>query len=72
MAGGSFVTALIQIQAWGKIKEEYTTILDEFTLWHPDYWLSSVPVLMVAGILLGLYFMWNIREGIANDSEPQI
>ncbi|MFT4562629.1 MAG: hypothetical protein ACI9BW_002375 [Gammaproteobacteria bacterium] len=67
-AGGSAVTAFIQIQAWAKIKEEYTTILDEFAFWNAEFWLISIPGLTVAGIFLGLYFMWNIREGSANDS----
>jgi len=67
-SGSALLCALINIQAWGKIKEQYTTTLDEFIFWNADLWLAYMPTMMTVGVCLGLYFMWNIRHGGTNDS----
>jgi len=61
-AGSALVNTVSHIQAWGKIKETYTTTLDEFVFWNADFWLAYMPTLMIVGIFIGFYFMWNIRH----------
>lgn len=67
-AGSAIANLVIQLQAWGKIKELYTTILDEFFFWEAEFWLAYMPTLMIGGVLIGLYFMWNVRHQRVNNS----
>ena len=61
-AGSAIICTIICIQAWGKIKRLHTTILDEFFFWSDSFWISYLIPLMVMGVFIGIYFMWNIRR----------
>ena len=67
-AGSAVINIVIHIQAWGKIKMLHTSIFNEFALWNPVFWITFMPILMVGGILTGLYFMWNIRHQRGSNS----
>ena len=51
----------INIVAWGSVYE-YATPLHSIALWNPEFWLWYMISLMLAGIVMGLFFVLKIRH----------
>ena len=50
------------IQAWIAVKESTPTVIDQIPIYNPTLWLTMMPVILVPGIFVSLYFMWSIRH----------
>ena len=69
VSGLFFITAIVttlstisSVQAWIVVKRSTSTVIDTVALYNPELWLFTLPVIMFPGVLVSLYFMWNIRH----------
>ncbi len=56
------LSLIVSVQAWIAVKESNPTVLDEVLLYNSTLWLVSMPIILFAGILISLYFMWQVRH----------
>jgi hypothetical protein len=56
------LSLIVSIQAWIAVKESTPTVLDEVLLYSPMLWLALMPVILISGISVSLYFMWQVRH----------
>jgi hypothetical protein len=52
--------------AWGQalfaITEAKATALDTVSLIQRGYWIETMSILLVTGMMISLYFMWGVRH----------
>ena len=60
---GSTVLAVIgALQVQYAIQDTKDTVLDRFPIWTGGLWISYMGTILIIGILISLYFMWNVRH----------
>ena len=63
---GSTVLAMIgSLQAQYAIQGTNDTLLDDFPIWTGGLWIPYMGTILIIGILISLYFMWNVRHSKA-------
>ena len=62
--GSALLCQYILINGWGAVIE-YAVPLHSVPLWDPNFWITYMWTIQVSGILLGLYFMWALRQSQA-------
>ena len=63
ISAGSTVMAMFgYLQAQYAIGATKVTVLDSLAVWNADLWLSYMLVTLISGILISLYFMWQVRH----------
>ena len=60
-AGYSTIIMVAWLQAFFAITEAKATALDTILLMQRGYWVLGTIVIQSMGILVSLYFMWNVR-----------
>lgn len=61
-AGSTALALVAYTQAWAAIKAESSTVLDSVPLFGGEFWVATMSVVLASGLVLSLYFMWNIRH----------
>ena len=63
VAGGSAAIASVGwLQAFNEIMDSETTLLSSLPLFGLDFWVLVMSILFLTGILVSLYFMWDVRH----------
>ena len=55
------LSLLGSVQAWIAIKSATSTVIDTVPIYNSTLWTFMMPVILIPGILISLYFMWNVR-----------
>lgn len=61
--GSMALSLIVNMQAWVAIKENNSTIIDELPLANGTFWLTYMCIVLLGGILVSLYFLWDVRQG---------
>jgi hypothetical protein len=56
------LTCVASVQAWDEIMRDNRTVIDSVPIYASNLWLVMMPALFSAGILVSIYFMWNVRH----------
>ena len=56
------LSVMAAVHAWTAIKNNTPTVLDAVLIYSPILWVVIMPVILIPGILISLYFMWNVRH----------
>jgi biotin transporter BioY len=63
VSAGSMALATIGwLQTLFAVKNSNTTLMDTIPILNGDAWVSGMSILVVLGMLVSIYFMWNIRH----------
>lgn len=60
-AASAILSMTAAMQAWSVYKTSATTKLDQVSLLSETFWLFYMPLLTAAGIVVSLYFMYELR-----------
>ena len=61
-AGSMALASVIWLQVLFAAKKSNTTLMDTIPLMNGDAWVSGMSVVFVLGVLISLYFMWDVRH----------
>ncbi|WNC72026.1 hypothetical protein RGQ13_18185 [Thalassotalea psychrophila] len=61
--GSMAISLIVNMQVWVAIKESHATIIDELPLANGTFWITYMCIVLMGGILVSLYFLWDIRQG---------
>ncbi|WNC69091.1 hypothetical protein RI845_02795 [Thalassotalea nanhaiensis] len=61
--GSAALSLIVDMQVWVAIKESTPTLIDELPLTNGTFWLTYMCIVLIGGILVSLYFLWDIRQG---------
>jgi len=59
------VGSILPMLAWGELLTSRETTLGKFEIWNGDFWVIYMGTLYAAGILVSLYFMFDIRKRLS-------
>ena len=52
---------VMPVLAWGELLASRETTLAKFDLWNADIWIPYMGIILAGGILVSLYFMFDVR-----------
>lgn len=61
-AGAAGLAHIVFLQLMFAAKKSTPTVADNLILLNETFWIWSMSILQIAGILVSLYFMWNVRH----------
>ena len=61
-AGGMASASVAWLQAYAALKNSKATFLDTIPLFNGDVWVLAMSIVLVLGMLISLYFMWDVRR----------
>ena len=61
-ASASALSMTANLQAFGLIMRTYPTTLNNLPLYDGDLWVVLMSTVLWPGILVSLYFMWDVRR----------
>jgi hypothetical protein len=61
-AGFTALAMIAWAQALFVITEAKATALDTISLIHRGYWIETLSILLGTGMIISLYFMWDVRH----------
>ena len=61
-AGSAALASVGWLQAFNEIMDSETTLLSSLPLFGLDFWVLVMSILFLTGILVSLYFMWDVRH----------
>jgi hypothetical protein len=61
-AGSAAISCVGWLQAFDAIMESKPTFLNSLPIFSGGVWVGGMSVLFVAGLLVSLYFMWDVRQ----------
>lgn len=64
-AGSALLAEIAYLQAMFRIKAMSPNVLDEFALFNGDFWVIYMGIVLGAGMLVSLYFLWDMRRSDA-------
>jgi hypothetical protein len=50
------------VHAWVVIKRSTATVFNTVPIYNETLWLVMMPIILVLGILISIYFMWDVRH----------
>ena len=61
-ASCSVLALVANIQVWQAVDKKTRTVMDELPLFDATFWITFLSLVMVLGIAISLYFMWDVRR----------
>ena len=61
-AGSAAISCIGWLQAFDAIMESKPTFLNALPIFIGGVWVGGVSVLFLTGLLVSLYFMWDVRQ----------
>ena len=61
-AGSMAFASVAWLQAYAALKNSNATFLDTIPLFNGDVWAPAMSIILVLGMLISLYFMWDVRH----------
>ena len=53
---------IVFLQVMFAAKKSTPTVADNLLVLNEAFWVWSMSILQIAGVLVSLYFMWNVRH----------
>jgi hypothetical protein len=68
-AGVAEIACVATTETWVNIIREHPTVVNQSAIYRVDVWHIYMAILLTSGIVVSLYFMYDVRRRNANSNE---